>query len=161
MFLSVLKIFFFLIAFYRKSVKTIRLLPTKILFIYMLSTYLFHVWLFLIRTKRSRDIQQHLWPKPNSCQSFSICHWNINSISARNFVKLSLLRAFSAIQKFDIVCLSETYLNASISNDDDSLEVPGYILLEQAIHLILKEEVFCIYYIVFIMILNHLLTILN
>ena len=30
---------------------TIILLATKILFIYMLSTYLFHVWLFLIRAK--------------------------------------------------------------------------------------------------------------
>ena len=80
-------------------------------------------------------------PKPNSCQSFSLCHWNLNSISAQNFIKLSLLKPYIAIHKFDVVCLSETYLNASISNDDDSLEVPGYNLF-RADHPILNAEVF-------------------
>lgn len=27
---------------------------------------------------------------------------------------------------FDVVCLSDTYLNANILNDVDSLEIPGY-----------------------------------
>ena len=36
----------------------------------MLSTDLFHVWLFFIRTKRSGDIEQNPEPKPNSCQNF-------------------------------------------------------------------------------------------
>ena len=35
----------------------------------MLPTYLFHVWLFLIRTKRSGDIEQNPGPKSNSDQS--------------------------------------------------------------------------------------------
>ena len=65
------------------------------MFIYALSTYLFHVWLFLIRTKQSGDIEQNPRPKPNSCQSFCICHWNLKSITAHNFIKLSLL-TFSA-----------------------------------------------------------------
>ena len=43
-------------------------------------------------------------------------------------IKLSLSRPYIAIHKFDVVCLSETYLNASISNDDDSLEVSSYNL---------------------------------
>ena len=94
---------------------------------------------FFVRTKRSGDIEPNLGPKPNSCQIFSVCHWNLNSISAHNFIKLS---PYIAIRKFDVVCLSETYLNASISNDDDSLEVPGYNYLEQNIHLSLNAEVF-------------------
>ena len=114
---------FCLIVLFMKNNKTINLLATKILFIYMLSTYLFHVWLCLILTKRSGDIEQNPGPKPSSCQSFSICHWNLNSISAHNFIKLSLLRPYIAIHKFDVVCLSETYLNASISNDDDSFRL--------------------------------------
>ena len=118
------------------------LLAIKILFIYMLSTYLFHVWLCLILMKRSRDIEQNPGPKTSSCQCFSVCHWNLNSISAHNFIKLSLLRAYIAIHKFDVVCLSETYLNARISNDDDSLEVPGYNLFRADHHLILNEEEF-------------------
>ena len=91
MFLSTIS--FCLIVLFRKNVKNINLLATKILFIYMLSTYLFHGWLFFIRTKRSGAIEPNPGPEPNFCQSFSICHWNLNSISAHNFIKLSLLRA--------------------------------------------------------------------
>ena len=36
----------------------------------MLSNFMFHVWLYLIRSKRSGHIEQNLGPKPNSCQSF-------------------------------------------------------------------------------------------
>ena len=63
-----------LIVLLRKNIKTMNLLAIKILFIYMLSTYLFHVWLCLILTKRSGDIEQNTGPKPSSCQCFSICH---------------------------------------------------------------------------------------
>ena len=57
-----------------------------------------------------------------------ICHWNLDSILVHNFIKLSLSTAYITIPKFDVIFLSETYLNASISNDDDSLEVPSYNL---------------------------------
>ena len=64
----------------------------------------------------------------NLIQSFSICHWNLNSILALHFIKLSLLKPCIAIYKFDFVCLSQTYLNAIISNDNNSLEVSIYNL---------------------------------
>ena len=107
---------------------------------------MFHVWLLLIKTKRNGDIEQNPGPKPNSCQSFSFCHWNLNSILAHNFIKLSLLRACIAFHKFDVVCLSETYLNASISLDDDSLEVPGYKLFRADHPSNTKRESGSIYY---------------
>ena len=53
-----------LIVLLRKNIKTMNLLAIKILFIYMLSTYLFHVWLCLILTKRSGDIEQKAGPNP-------------------------------------------------------------------------------------------------
>ena len=112
----------------------------------MLSTYLFHVWLFFIRTKRSGDHEPNPVSKPNFCQSFSICHCNLNSISTHNFITLSLLRPYIAIHKFDVVCLSETYLKASISNDDDSLEVPGYNLFRAKHPSNTKHGGVCIYY---------------
>ena len=79
-------------------------------------------------------------PKPIAGQSFSICHWNLNSISAHNFTKISLLTAHVLVHNFDIICLSETYLNSEISTDDKNLEIPGYYLLRAAILPILKEE---------------------
>ena len=44
------------------------------------------------------DIEQSPGPQPKSCQSFPICCWNLNSISAQNFLKWSLLRAYIAMQ---------------------------------------------------------------
>ena len=50
------------------------ILVTRIFFhIYMLVTYVVHVWFYLILTKQSGDIEQNPGPKSN----FSICHWNL------------------------------------------------------------------------------------
>ena len=98
----------------------------RIFHIYVLVTHVFYVWLYLILTKRSGDIEQNPGPKSNSCQNFSICHWNLNIIFAHNFIKISPLKTYTATHKLDVVCLSETYLDSSILNDDDNLEIPGY-----------------------------------
>ena len=87
------------------------------------------MWLCSLAIKRSGDIEENPGPKPNSCDCLSICHWNLNSIPAHNFIKLSLLRAYISINKTDIICLSETYLDSSIPSDDDNLELPGYNLV--------------------------------
>ena len=47
----------------------------------------------------------------NSGYNFSICHWNLNSIAAHNFVKVNLLQAYYAIYDFDMIFLSESYLD--------------------------------------------------
>ena len=75
------------------------------------------------------DIESNPGPRPNSGQSFSICHWNLNSIAAHNFSKISLLRAYNAIHNYDIICLSEIYLNHDTSSDSDNLKIPGYELI--------------------------------
>ena len=43
-----------------------------------------------------------------------------------HFIKLSLACAYFSINKFDVLFLSESYLDSSISFDDSNLEVPGY-----------------------------------
>ena len=100
----------------------------------------------LILTKRYGDIEQNPGPKPNYCQSFSICHWNLNSISAHNFIKIFLLKTYIATHKLDAICLSETYLDSSISNDDDNLEIPGYDLYRGDHSSNTKRGGVCIYY---------------
>ena len=74
------------------------------------------------------DIETNPGPTPSSGQCFSICHWNLNSITAHNFAKLSLLTAYNLVHSFDIICLSETYLNSEIPPNDTRLELPGYNL---------------------------------
>ena len=58
-----------------------------------------------------------------------VCHWNLNSISVHYYIKLSLLRAYVSTQKFDVICISETYLNSDTSTADENLEIAGYILI--------------------------------
>ena len=81
-------------------------------YIYMTVLYLRYIWLYSILVKLSGDVEENPGSECKSCQSFSICHWNVNSVSAHNFSKVSLLRAYMSIHKFDIICISETFLNS-------------------------------------------------
>ena len=104
------------------------------------------MWLYSLAIKSSGDIEENPGPNPNSCEYLSICPWNLNSISAHNFIKLSLLRAYISINKIDIICLSETYLDSSISSDNDNLELPGYNLVRADNPTNTKRGGVCIYY---------------
>ena len=77
----------------------------------------------------SGDIEANPGPDPGYWNSFSFCHWNLNSIAGHSFIKISLLQAYNAIQRFDIICLSEIYLDDSYHIDDDHLAFPGYNLI--------------------------------
>ena len=68
-------------------------------------------------------------PGPGHWTSLSFCQWNLNSISVHDFVKISLLEAYNAIHKFDIICLPGTFLNSILQNDDDSLVLNEYKLV--------------------------------
>ena len=74
----------------------------------------------------SGDVKIYPGPKGTPKASLSICHWNLNAISAHNYAKLSLLRAYLAFHKFDIICLSETCLDSSNSPNDETLGIFGY-----------------------------------
>ena len=113
----------------RVKCRTIHTCLNLILYISILVLYANHFWLDEIVLKLSGDIEENPGPKPSSNQSFSICHWNLNSISAHNYIKVSLLRAYISTHKFDVICISETYLDSDISDDDDNLKIAGYNLI--------------------------------
>ena len=91
-------------------------------------------------------IKKNPAPKPNSYQSFSNSHWNLNNITVHKFLKLSLLRAYIVVHKFDVICLSETYLNSSNLFDNNNLQIPGYNLYWEDHPLNVKRGGVCIYY---------------
>ena len=72
------------------------------------------------------DVELNLRPKPNSSKCFSICNWNLNSITSRSFIKVSILTAYNVVHSFDIICISESYLNPQIFSIDDKLTISGY-----------------------------------
>ena len=75
----------------------------KVLYLSIIVVYVHHIWLSLTIIRLSGDIEENPGPKRNSNQSFSICHWNLNSITAHNYLKISLLRGY--IYNFDVVCI--------------------------------------------------------
>ena len=88
----------------------------------------------------SGDIEVNPGPKIKSQLSF--CHWNLNGLSAHNFVKVSVLQARVVTHDHDTVCLSETFFDSSISNNDERNRIEGYNLLREDHPNNKKREVF-------------------
>ena len=59
----------------------------------------------------------------DSCNNFSVCHWNLNNMTAYKFEKINLLDACNTINKFCVIYLSEFYLDSSIASDSDGLNI--------------------------------------
>ena len=90
------------------------------------------------------DIEPNPGPRKLKQNSLSICHWNLNSLSAHNFAKLTQLKAYNSIYKRDFISFSETYLDSATPNN--LLEIEGYNLV-YADHLNnVKRGGVCIYY---------------
>ena len=89
-------------------------------------------------------VQLNPGPKNNSDINF-FCQWNLNSIEAHNYAKVFLLKAYIAVYKFDIICISEIHLDSSIASDDGNLEILGYNLIRSD-HPSSKRGGVCIYY---------------
>ena len=94
--------------------------------ILILIIFIQFVWLHALLIRQSDDVETNPRAKPNPCHNFSICHWNLNSLTAYNYLKTSLLRAYVAIKKFEVLCLSETYLHSYNLFDDENFNLPGY-----------------------------------
>ena len=45
--------------------------------------YVIHFWLYNIFMKLCGVVEENPGPKPSSNQIFSICHWNLDNISAQ------------------------------------------------------------------------------
>ena len=75
------------------------------------------------------DIEPNPGPRKLKTNSFSVCHWNLNSLSAHNFSKLTQQKAYNSIYKYDFICLSETYLGTSIP--DSLIDIEGYNLIRE------------------------------
>ena len=100
-----------------------------ILHISLIFLYVNHFLFFKIVLKLSGDVEENPGPKSSSSLSFSIGHWNLSSISVHKYIKLSLLRTHVSTHKFDVICISETYLNSDTSSVDENLEIGGYTLI--------------------------------
>ena len=111
------------------------------LFINILLLNANHFWLYENVLKLRDDTEEKPGLKPNSNQSFSICHWKLNSISAYNYIKLSLLRAAISTHKFDVICCI-----SDASDDDKNLKIALYNLIRADHASNTRRAGVCIYY---------------
>ena len=65
----------------------------------------------------------HENPGPTDC-NLKFFHWNLDSISARENTKISLIEAYSSVFSYDLVAISDTRLDRSISNED--IQIGGF-----------------------------------
>ena len=88
--------------------------------------FLFALLYLFVFLQRHGDIELNPGPKKLKNKSLSVCHWNLNSLTAHNFSKLTKLKAYISMYKYDFICLSETFLDSETS--DEVLEIEGYTL---------------------------------
>ena len=142
-----------------RTLKTIKVFannPTKILF--TLFEALFFLWHYFekvcfslltllyifILLKCHGDIELNPGPRKLKSSSLSVCHWNLNSLCAHNFSKLTQLKAYNSLYKYDFICLSETYLDSTIP--DKLIEIKGCKPVRAAHPDNIKRGGACIYY---------------
>ena len=89
------------------------------------------------------DIEKNPGPKYSSLK---FCHWNLNGLTAHDGIKISLLQAYIIQNNYDIICLSETFLNSSIGTNDDRISIDGYNLIRADHPSNSKRGGVCIYF---------------
>lgn len=73
-------------------------------------------------------------PNPGSTGNFSVSAYNYSKFSSKG------------IQKFDIICLSETYPDFTVALGDDNSEISGYKLVQSDQPSSKKRSGVCLYY---------------
>ena len=104
------------------------------------------VWLCGCLIILSGDVKVNLGPKYSVSECLPICQWNLNNISDHGYFKLFLLRAYISVHKFDIICLSKTYLDSTVPLDDVNLVISGYNLIRSDHPSITKRGGVCLQY---------------
>ena len=89
-------------------------------------SFLIQLRIYSHHIRSSGDMELNPGSNQDISQCFSVCHWNLNSVASHNFSQIQSLIAYNCIHKFDIIYLSESYLNPEILSSDSNLQIPGY-----------------------------------
>ena len=63
---------------------------------------------------RSGEVERNPGPK---YPVIKFCHWNLNGLDTHNFLKVSLMEAFITTHSFHMTCLSETFLDSTVTQN--------------------------------------------
>ena len=68
-------------------------------------------WVFR-RILLSGDVDAN--PGPDT---FNVCFWNLNSITAHDFLRVSLIEAYISVYNCDLIGIVETHLDSTIEQE--------------------------------------------
>ena len=83
---------------------------------------------------------------PGPKYSLTFCHWILNRLTAHDSTKLSLVQAYITQHNYDIICLTETFLNFYVLSDDNVITIDGYNLIRSDHPSDSKKDGVCICY---------------
>ena len=67
----------------------------------------------------SGDIETNPGP-----ETLNFCSWNLNSIIAYDFLRISLIKAYNSVFNYDLIDIVETHIDSTV--DDDKLVLEGH-----------------------------------
>ena len=130
---------------YQVSSRLIKIIPASFRLRFLKIADITVFLLFFIQNLLSccGDIEENPGPKYSS---LTFCHWNLNGLTAHDSTKISLLQAYITQRNYDIICLTETFLNSSILSDDNRIKIDGYSLIRSDHPSDSKKGGVCVYY---------------
>ena len=99
------------------------------LLFYQESTYIFLILFLciLVLLQCHMNIELNPGPKKLKKNSLSVCYWNLNSLPAHNFSKLTQLKTYISMYKHDFICLSQLFSLTSSNGFSQLIKEPTYI----------------------------------
>ena len=130
---------------YQVSSRLIKIIPASFCLGFLKIAVITVFLLFFIQNLLSccGDIEENPATKYSS---LTFCHWNLNGSTAHDSTKILLLQAHITERNYDIICLTETFLNSSILGDDNRIKIDGYNLIRSDHPSDSKKSGVCIYY---------------
>ena len=71
------------------------------------------------------------WLEPRDGGLLKFMHWNVNSLSAHDFIRIPLIQSLNSLNDYDIIAITETALN--IDTPDDRLALNGFLPMRRDI----------------------------
>ena len=80
-------------------------------------------WLALRAILLSGDVETNPGP-----ETLDFCTWNLNSIAAHDFLRISLIEAYNSVYNYDLIGIVETHLDSTV--DKHRLVLDGYTFIQ-------------------------------
>ena len=111
----------------RKSLKRFLLGYVYFYAVCLISYTLQLQWTIYRHILLSPDIETNPGPDQGT---FKFCSWNLNSLCAHEFIRVSLIEAYNSVYNYDLIGVVETHLDSTV--DERKLALNGYSFMKNS-----------------------------